>query len=169
MFTSKFGADFYTLREHEYDPITVRQGAKYNGLGIEGMRSVSNLVTNNVLQYIKSVNEKHNIDALIGYSLEKYARRDTYMEGIDFPNEKFQYIESAGTIRAASASALDRILNSYFGQFKYNYLYKYIFSLSARADGSSNSERTTITAFPLRFLCLADVGGVLHQEHSFHQ
>jgi TonB-linked SusC/RagA family outer membrane protein len=137
MFTSKFGADFYTLREHEYDPITVRQGAKYNGLGIEGMRSVSNLVSNNVLQYIKSISEKHNFDALIGYSLEKYARRDTYMEGIDFPNEKFQYIESAGTIRAASASALDRALNSFFGQFKYNYLYKYIFTVSARADGSS--------------------------------
>jgi len=97
--------DIYNLREHEYDPITVRQGAKYNGLGIEGTTYVSNLVTNNVLQYIKSVNEKHNFDALAGYSLEKYDYRTTYIEGIDFPNEEFQYIESAGTIRAASASA----------------------------------------------------------------
>ncbi|MDD5695989.1 MAG: TonB-dependent receptor [Bacteroidales bacterium] len=137
MFTSKFGADLYNMREHEYDPITVRQGAKYNGLGIEATSYVSNLVSNSVLQYIKSVNEKHNFDALVGYSFEKYNYRDTYIEAIDFPNEKFQYIESAGTIRAASASALNRFLNSYFGQFRYNYKYKYIFSLSARADGSS--------------------------------
>ncbi|MCX6234235.1 MAG: TonB-dependent receptor [Bacteroidetes bacterium] len=141
MFTSKFGADFYNLREHEYDPVTVRQGAKYNGLGIEGTSYVSNLVTSHVLQYIKSVNEIHNFDALVGYSLEKYAYRNTYIEAVDFPNENFQYIESAGTIRAASASSLDRVLNSYFGQFKYNYKYKYIFTLSARADGSSKFGR----------------------------
>jgi len=136
-FTSKWSADIYSLREHEYDPITTRQGAKYNGLGIEGTTYVSNLVSSNVLQYAKSLNDIHNFEGLLGYSTEKYARRNTYIEGIDFPNENLQYITSAGTIRAASASALDRGLNSFFGQFKYNYRYKYIFTLTARADGSS--------------------------------
>jgi TonB-dependent starch-binding outer membrane protein SusC len=136
-FTSKWGADIYNLREHEYDPITTRQGAKYNGLGIEGTSYASNLVSNNVLQYIQKIGDKNNIEALAGYSFEKYASRYTYIEAIDFPNEDLQYITSAGTIRAASTSALDRGLNSYFGQFKYNYMYKYIFSLTARADGSS--------------------------------
>lgn len=136
-FTTKWGADIYNLREHGYDPITTRQGAKYNGLCIEGTSYVSNLVSSNVLQYITSISEKHNIEALAGYSFEKYARRNTYIEAIDFPNEKFQYITSAGVIRAASSSALDRGLNSWFGQFKYNYLYKYIITLTARADGSS--------------------------------
>jgi TonB-dependent starch-binding outer membrane protein SusC len=136
-FTSKWGADVYNLREHGYDPITTRQGAKYNGLCIEGTSYVSNLVSSNVLQYITTISEKHNIEALAGYSFEKYARRNTYIEAIDFPNEKFQYITSAGVIRAASSSALDRGLNSWFGQFKYNYLYKYIVTLTARADGSS--------------------------------
>jgi len=136
-FTTKWGADIYNLREHEYDPITTRQGAKYNGLGIEGTSYVSNLVSSNVLQYLKTLREKHNIEAMAGYSFEKYARRTTYIEAIDFPNENLQYIASAGTIRAASASSLDRGLNSFFGQFKYNYKYKYIVTLTARADGSS--------------------------------
>jgi TonB-dependent starch-binding outer membrane protein SusC len=136
-FTSKWGADIYNLREHEYDPITTAQGAKYNGLGIEGTSYVSNLVSSNVLQFVKKIHEKHNIEALAGYSFEKYASRYTYIEAMDFPNEDFQYITSAGTIRAASTSARDRGMNSYFGQFKYNYNYKYIFSLTARADGSS--------------------------------
>jgi TonB-linked SusC/RagA family outer membrane protein len=136
-FTTKWGADIYNLREHEYDPITTRQGAKYNGLGIEGTSYVSNLVSSNVLQYLKTISEKHNIEALAGYSFEKYSRRTTYIEAIDFPNENLQYITSAGTIRAASAGALDRGLNSFFGQFKYNYKYKYIVTLTARADGSS--------------------------------
>jgi TonB-linked SusC/RagA family outer membrane protein len=137
IFTTKWGADIYNLREHEYDPITTRQGLKYNGLGLEGTSYVSNLVSNNVLQYIKSIKDKHHLEALAGYSFEKYASRYTYIEGINFPNENLQYIESAATIRAASASSLDRALNSFFGQFKYNYLYKYIVTLTARADGSS--------------------------------
>ncbi len=136
-FTTKWSADIYNLREHGYDPVTVRQGAKYNGLGIEGTNYVSNLVSSNVLQYIKTVSEKHNFEALAGYSFEKYARRTTYIEAIDFPNENLQYITSAGTIRVASATATDKGMNSWFGQFKYNYLYKYIVTLTARADGSS--------------------------------
>lgn len=136
-FTSKWGADFYLLREHEYDPVTTRQGAKYNGLGIEGTTYVSNLMTSNVLQYSSTLAEKHNIEALAGYQLEKYASRSTYIEGIDFPNENLQYITSAGTIRAASASAGNSGMNSYFGQLKYNFNYKYIVTLTARADGSS--------------------------------
>jgi len=136
-FNSKWGADIYNLREHSYDPVTERQGAKYNGLGIEGTSYVSNLIVSNVLQYVKSIEDKHNFEALAGYSFEKYASRTTYIDAVDFPNENFQYIASAGTIRAASASALDRGLNSYFGQLKYNFKYKYIFSLTARADGSS--------------------------------
>jgi TonB-linked SusC/RagA family outer membrane protein len=137
IFTSKFGIDIYNLREHSYDPTTTRQGKKYNGLGIEATNYATNLTTNNVLQYIKSIKEKHNIDVLIGHSFEKYSNRTTYIEGIDFPNDELQYIVSAGTIRAASATALDRVLNSYFGQAKYNYKFKYIFTLTARADGSS--------------------------------
>lgn len=136
-FTTKWGADIYTLREHSYDPIKTRQGARYNGLGIEGTSYVSNLMSSNVLQYTTTLAEKHNLEALAGYSIEKYASRSTYIEGIDFPNENLEYLASAGTIRAASASALNRVMNSYFGQFKYNYKYKYILTLTGRADGSS--------------------------------
>jgi len=136
-FTSKFGVDIYNLREHSYDPTTTRQGKKYNGLGIEGTNYASNLTTTNVLQYVGEFSGKHSLDALIGQSFEKYANRSTYMEGINFPNDELQNIASAGTIRAASATSLDRVLNSYFGQVKYTFRYKYIFSLTARADGSS--------------------------------
>jgi TonB-dependent starch-binding outer membrane protein SusC len=164
-FTTKWGADIYNLREHENDPITTRQGAKYNGLGIEGTSYVSNLVSSNVLQYLKTINEKHNIEALAGYSFEKYARRTTYIEAIDFPNENLQYITSAGTIRAASAGALDRGLNSFFGQFKYNYKYKYIVTLTARADGSSKfGENNQYGYFPA-----ASFGWRLNEEEFMKQ
>lgn len=148
-FTTKWGADIYTLREHSYDPITERQGAKYNGLGIETSSYVSNLIGSNVFQYMTSLNEKHNFEAMIGHSFEKYSRRSSYIDGVDFPSEDFQYVASAGTIRSASASALDRGLNSFFGQVKYNYMYKYILSLTVRSDGSSKfGENNRYGTFP---------------------
>lgn len=136
-FTSKFGVDLYNLREHSFDPTTTRQGKKYNGLGIEATNYSSNLTINNVLQYAREFGKKHAVDALIGQSYEKYANRTTYIEAVDFPNDNLQYITSAGTIRAASATALDRKLSSFFGQLKYTFKYKYIFTLTGRADGSS--------------------------------
>lgn len=137
IFTTKWGADIYNLREHSYDPITTRQGKRYNGLAIEGTTYASNLVSSNVISYSRTFHEKHQVDGLLGLSTERYARRNTYIEALDFPNEKLQYVVSAGTIRAASASALDRSMLSYFGQLKYSYLYKYIVTMNARADGSS--------------------------------
>lgn len=136
IFTSKWGYDYFHLHEHSYDPATTRQGARYNGLGIEANSVVTNLVSNQLLKYFTSFGS-HNIQLMLGYSFERYNRTRSYIEAVDFPNEYFQWIASAATIRTASASNLDRGLNSFFGQIKYNYLDRYLFSFSARADGSS--------------------------------
>ncbi len=136
-FTTKWGADYYNLREHTYDPPTTRQGGKYNGLGIESSANVINVVSNNLFKYYTEINEKHRINALLGYSFESYQRRSSYLRGQDFPNENFEYIASAATITEGSTSALDRGLNSFFGEVKYDIAYKYLFTLSGRYDGSS--------------------------------
>jgi TonB-dependent starch-binding outer membrane protein SusC len=136
-FSTKWGMDYLSLREHSYDPITTRQGATTNGLGIEAQTNVLNIVSNNLLRYSNSFLKIHNVEALAGYSFEIFRRRNQYAEGIDFPGAYFQYIVDAGTIRNAEARATDRGINSYFGQLKYNYDYKYIVSLSGRFDGSS--------------------------------
>jgi len=136
-FQTKWSADYYNLREHTYDPPTTRQGGKYNGLGIESSANVLNVVSNNIFKYMTEINDKHRINALVGYSFEKYQRRSSYLRGQDFPNENFQYIASAASITEGSSSALDRGLNSFFGEVKYDLSYNYLFTLSGRYDGSS--------------------------------
>ena len=136
-FQTKWGADYYNLREHTYDPPTTRQGGKYNGLGIHSTANVTNIVSNNIFKYTTDINDKHHINALAGYSFENYSRRSSYLRGQDFPNENFQYIASAASITEGSTSALDRGLNSFFGEVKYDLSYKYLLTLSARYDGSS--------------------------------
>ncbi|OYT17719.1 MAG: SusC/RagA family TonB-linked outer membrane protein [Bacteroidetes bacterium 4572_77] len=137
-FSTKIAADYYNLREHTYDPPTTRQGGKYNGLGIESTNNVINIVNNNILKYEFELNSSHHFRTLAGYSFEKYERRSTYLRGQNFPNENFQWIASAANITEGSASALNKGLNSYFGEMKYDFNYKYLFTLSGRFDGSSN-------------------------------
>ena len=136
-FSTKWGMDYLSLREHSYDPVITRQGATTNGLGIEAQTSVLNIVSNNLLRYNNTIADLHNIEALAGYSFEIFQRRNQFAEGIDFPGAYFQYILDAGTIRSAEARATDRGMNSYFGQLRYNFDYRYIISLSGRFDGSS--------------------------------
>ncbi|MFW5707101.1 MAG: SusC/RagA family TonB-linked outer membrane protein, partial [Bacteroidota bacterium] len=136
-FSTKWGMDYLSLREHSYDPILTRQGATTNGLGIEAQTNVLNIVSNNLVRYVDDFNEVHNLEALAGYSFEMFQSRIQYAEGIDFPGPYFEYLLDAGTIRRAETVATDRGINSYFGQVKYNYNFKYIITLSGRYDGSS--------------------------------
>jgi len=136
-FNTKWGFDAYSYREHSYDPITTRRGARYNGDGIDATTNASNIVSNNVLSYTKNFNEKHYLDVLAGYSFEKYTNSTMYTSAVDFPDERLQYIVSAGSISSATSNSFDRGLNSFFGQAKYDFRHKYIMTLTGRADGSS--------------------------------
>ena len=134
--STKWGVDFYNLREHAFEFNTV-QGQKYNGLGFETYTNVLNIVSNNMLRYETSFGQ-HNLDAVVGYSFEKKEMRNSYMRGQDYADENLQYINSAATKVDVTATALDHGLRSYFSRINYNYNGRYIVSLSGRIDGSSN-------------------------------
>lgn len=142
---SKWGADFYNLREHAFEFNTV-QGQKYNGLGFETYTNVLNIVSNNMLKYDGSIGN-HNFDAVLGYSFEKYQSRNSYMRGQDYADENLQYINSAATKVDVTASALDKGIRSYFSRINYNFDGKYILSLSGRVDASSNFGSNNRNAF----------------------
>jgi TonB-linked SusC/RagA family outer membrane protein len=136
-FNTKFGLDYLDLNEHSYDPITTRQGERYNGVGISAGTRVTNLVTNNTLSYIKTINNTHNLDAMLGYSFEKFVERSNFIRGTDFPNENFEYLVSAANITDASSSYYQQRTNSFFGRIKYNYDNRYLLAFTGRYDGSS--------------------------------
>jgi len=159
-FDAKLSFDYLSLREHSFDPHTTRQGARSDGIGLEGQHNVLNIVSNNIINYINTFDDVHNVEAIAGYSFEMYQRRRLYMRGVDFPSEHFEYISDAATITTATANALDRGMSSYFGRFRYNYDYRYILSFNARLDGSSKfSEEHRYGFFPS-----ASLGWRLHEE-----
>jgi TonB-linked SusC/RagA family outer membrane protein len=135
-FTSKWGGDFYNLREHAFEFNTV-QGQKYNGLGFETYTNVLNLVSNNILRFEKSF-DRHSVDVMAGYSFEKRQTRSSYIRGQDYADENLEYINTAATIVQASAGAGDSGVRSYFGKLNYNFADKYLLSLTGRVDASTS-------------------------------
>jgi TonB-linked SusC/RagA family outer membrane protein len=145
-FSSKWGVDFLNFREHAYESTKTVQGAKFNGLGFETYSNISNIVSNNLLKYKKKF-DKHKIDALVGYTFEKYQFRSSFIRGQDFADDDLEYINSAATIVSASASASDEGIRSYLSRLNYNFDDKYIASVTGRFDTSSKFGSNNQTGF----------------------
>ncbi len=145
-FSTKWGIDFLNFREHAYESTKTVQGAKYNGLGFETYTNVMNIVSNNILKY-KNTFEKHDIEALAGYSFESYQTRSSFIRGQDFADDNLEYLNSAATIVSASSDASDSGIRSFFGRMNYIYNNKYIASFSGRFDSSSKFGENNRTGF----------------------
>jgi TonB-dependent starch-binding outer membrane protein SusC len=144
-FSTKWGVDFLNFREHAFEYNTV-QGQKYNGLGFETYTNVLNIVSNNFFKYKNSFG-KHDIEALAGYSFEKYETRSSFIRGQDYADENLEYINTAATIVSASSDANDSGIRSYIGRFNYTFANKYIASFSGRFDSSSKFGQNNRTGF----------------------
>lgn len=144
---SKAGYDFVNYAEHSFDPTTTRQGARYNGLGFEAFSKATNITSSTTLDYNTSIGE-NNFGAMAGTSLEIFDNKNTYVRGQDFPNTALQYVGSAAVISGYASSVRSTLL-SFFGRLKYNYKYRYLFTLNARYDGSSRfGENNQFGFFP---------------------
>ncbi|MBI0397158.1 SusC/RagA family TonB-linked outer membrane protein [Cyclobacterium marinum] len=93
-------------------------------------------LTENTLIYSKNIGDAHNIDALVGYSAQKFTQENTILTGIDFPDDDVQWIDAAA-IKNGSSSIGEWSLLSFFSRVNYNYKGKYLLSASIRRDGSS--------------------------------
>lgn len=98
----------------------------------------------NTINYEKQIAERHNINAMLGYTMEKSS---TYYltgssEATPSNTEDLQYV-SAGTMNE-SASGTDEYssLLSYIGRIMYNYDHRYYITATTRIDGSSKFSST---------------------------
>ncbi len=137
-FKNQWGVDVYNLHERRFEPSIVKSAINENGFGVDATSEVKKLTQQSTLKYIKSLNNKHNFNFLLGYSFELENRRYNSLNGKNFPSNELEYLASAGTIEDGSSSAYNEGIQSFFGRVNYNYNNKYIFSLSVRRDGSSN-------------------------------
>ncbi|MDN3690039.1 SusC/RagA family TonB-linked outer membrane protein [Cyclobacterium jeungdonense] len=95
----------------------------------------SSWLTENTLNYTKNIGS-HFIDALVGYSAQKYHQENNVLTGTSYPDDEVSWIDAAA-IRYGSSNMSEWSLLSMFSRVNYNYMGKYLLSVSVRRDGSS--------------------------------
>jgi TonB-linked SusC/RagA family outer membrane protein len=111
----------------------------------QGSGNFQGIQWENTANYVKTVNEKHNFDFLLGTSYRANEFRQVGGNTSNIPmdsqfNPNFQYIDAGqDTLDLTFGGAsVDYALISTFSRLLYDYDEKYLFSATVRRDGSSN-------------------------------
>lgn len=93
-------------------------------------------LTENTINFDKTISENHHVNALIGYSAQKFSQENNSLTGTDFPDDAISWIDAAA-IRNGSSNITEWSLLSMYSRVNYNFKGKYLISASIRRDGSS--------------------------------
>ena len=103
----------------------------------------TDLLSENTLNYTKTLG-KHEIGALLGYTMQKSGNKFNQIVGTNFPDEQMLSFNLASALLLNSSSVAGTTsyyysdaLISYLGRINYAYNGKYMVSASFRTDGSS--------------------------------
>ncbi|WP_028902909.1 TonB-dependent receptor [Prevotella sp. P6B4] len=93
----------------------------------------------NTLTFMKTFNQKHNLNLMAGYTMERFQYYNLYGTSYDIPSnvETMRYVSAGTADDDASGYNSYTSLISYLGRVMYNYAEKYYLTASIRVDGSS--------------------------------
>ncbi|MFL9485652.1 SusC/RagA family TonB-linked outer membrane protein [Chitinophagaceae bacterium LWZ2-11] len=132
---SNWSIDYNDMYENNYNNTAILAGQPAgNASSIASKYTI--LQNEQVLTYIKTFAGKHNINALIGNTIQQTYFERTSLTGSGFPNNSFTTISAAATQNGSSSNSLSRLV-SFFAKAGYTYDNKYSIDGSIRADASS--------------------------------
>ena len=136
-FRTSFSTDYSNLTDDQFfDPITT-DGSSVGGKAIKGIYRNTTWINENNLTYQNSFG-KSDLTVLGGFSVQSSKINSSSIRGQGFPEGSgLQNISSASSITAASDLNTGWGLVSFITRANYSYDSKYLFSVSARYDGSS--------------------------------
>lgn len=115
------------------------KGSTSKGIASIEIDQYNDYLIENILTYDYKINEKNKIDATIVQSINSITSYETILSGSGFSTDDLGYnnIGAAAKTDPVKRSITPRHLLSYMGRLRYNLADKYLFSASARIDGSS--------------------------------
>ena len=139
-FKAGVGVDNKSGLRSSYLPTTFLHGAAANGKATKEINNNMDLLFNITANYNKTIKQKHNVSALLGYEYQNFAYDGFSAQVIDFFTDAFESNNMAAAEGMPTVKSYKNAntLASYFTRFSYNYDEKYIASLTLRRDGSSN-------------------------------
>ena len=118
-----------------------------------------------ILNYMKTFNNIHDLNVMLGYSYEKYSAESRSANGKGFSTDLFEWNNlGAASIKGVSSSKTENLLASFFGRVNYTFNDKYLATVTVRRDGSSrfganNHWGTFPSGVPRKAISLFQSGG----------
>lgn len=139
VFKTSFSARLSNVKQDQFYSKKTGLGQSANGKARIGYIYSQDLLNENILTYSKTFNGLHKLDALGGFTVQRYKREEFVANAQDFPNEDLGiYDISVGTVLAPPTSYVSAwSLMSFLARVNYAYDDKYLLTASIRADGSS--------------------------------
>jgi TonB-linked SusC/RagA family outer membrane protein len=133
------GADINYESRNYYSPRTLRRTRNTRGLAIRTNTRELSWQNENTISYQKLLNGRHDINALVGITWQQFRHENfgASTRGLNDDFFKFNNLGIGDTPLPPSSNTFDWALNSYLGRVNYILDKKYLFTLSARLDGSS--------------------------------
>ena len=136
-FRTSFGADYLSLKEDQFLPNVLLQAVAANGTGRANVRSDVNWLNETTANYTKTFNDDHNINVLVGGSVQKSDQEGVQTTASNFPGTTIRTLVAGSVKTEASSDATNWSLVSGFARFNYDFRGKYLLTGSIRRDGSS--------------------------------
>ncbi|MCC5929914.1 MAG: TonB-dependent receptor [Cyclobacteriaceae bacterium] len=138
-FKSTASIDYTQLDDEAYTPSISREAGNRNvkGFGVYGNTQDFTWLAENFVTYSTKFGERHSLNAVAGTSFQQSTRNFVSINAEEFPNDEFLKLAVAANVTSASTSATQWGIASYFARVNYGFDDKYLFTFTARADGSS--------------------------------
>ncbi|MBR8537209.1 TonB-dependent receptor [Carboxylicivirga sediminis] len=135
-FKSTNSVDYVSVKSFNYWGPNSIDGASLNGLGEKQDNEVITMTSTNMFNYMKTFNEVHNVNGLLGFEVQDYKNNYVFASASDYSTDKLPELGNAQP-REVSSGFYNRFMISYIGNVNYNYADKYYLAASVRSDESS--------------------------------
>ncbi|MEW4923691.1 TonB-dependent receptor [Algibacter sp. 2305UL17-15] len=109
-----------------------------NGLATLGTKNYREQLIENIINYKPKINEDHGLDFTFVHAINERRTEETEITKSGFANDALSFNgDATAVVGEPTRDVEERKLVSFMGRVRYNLLDKYLFTLTARADGST--------------------------------
>ena len=138
-FRTNFGIDGFSNEEGSFGPNFLKRTEASQGEATLGTTNGMTWLNENTLTYNKKFGSKHSLNALAGFTMQRFRNDKLFIYAFEFPDNRTGYHNISTALRPQKPfngeSSWSMI--SYLSRINYTYDDKYLFTATARVDGSS--------------------------------
>ncbi|PST82733.1 SusC/RagA family protein [Pedobacter yulinensis] len=138
-FRSQLSSKYGNSINDQYDPRDVTfRGFENKGFGSIDNGNYTDLLNENYFTATKNFGDDHQFNLVVGNTIQKTVNRSSTLIGREFVNDNLLNENLETAVTKSLSNGLSRFdLNSYYGRLNYVLFNKYLFTATARADGST--------------------------------